>query len=96
MNPTSPITRIEQVTPPAEMRPLVLPLYNLSCSSDVQTIENILKQEPGVVEVYANPVSEKVYIKYNGVLTGPDRLRAALQAAGFGPSVRRVTCGRCR
>ena len=53
----------------------MLRLYNLSCSGDAQTIERIIKTEPGVLEVYANPVSEKVYIKYEVALTSPDRLK---------------------
>jgi copper chaperone CopZ len=77
-------------------RPVILPLYQLSCSSDVQTIERVLKREPGVVEVYANPATEKVYIQYEAALTNPDRLRAVLQEAGYGRRPQRVACGRCR
>ncbi|MCB0183501.1 MAG: heavy-metal-associated domain-containing protein [Caldilineaceae bacterium] len=80
----------------SETRPVVLPLYNLSCSGDAQTIERSIKAEPGVVEVYANPVSEKVYIKYEVALTNPDRLRAVLQQAGFWRKKSGVTCGHCK
>jgi Cu+-exporting ATPase len=77
-------------------RPVILPLSNLSCSSDAHTIERVLRREPGVVEVYANPATEKVYIKYEVALTNPDRLRAVLQEAGYGRRPQQVTCGRCR
>ena len=80
----------------SETRPVVLPLYNLSCSGDAQTIERIFKAESGVVEVYANPVSEKVYIKYEVALTNPDRLRAVLQQAGFWRKKGGVARGHCR
>lgn len=82
-------SKIDQVN---DTRPVVLPLYNLSCSGDTQTIERIFKAEPGVVEVYANPVSEKVYIKYEMALTNPDRLKAVLQQAGFWRKKGSVTC----
>ena len=77
-------------------RPLTLPLYNLSCAADGQVIERILKQEPGVVKVYANPTTEKVYIEYETAHINPDRLRGVLQEAGFGQKPLQVTCGRCR
>jgi copper chaperone CopZ len=77
-------------------RQLTLPLYNLSCNSDAQIIERTLGREPGVVKVYANPATEKVYIEYDATLTNPDRLRAVLQEAGFGQKPLQVTCGRCR
>ncbi|HMN26771.1 MAG TPA: hypothetical protein PKE45_01360 [Caldilineaceae bacterium] len=78
------------------LRPVTLPLYNLRCAADGQTIERILRQAPGVVKVYANPASEKVYIEYEVALTNPDRLRGVLQEAGFAQKPRQVTCGRCR
>jgi len=77
-------------------RPVTLHLYNLSCASDTQTIERVLQREPGVVKVYANPATEKVYIEYEVAHTTPDRLRTVLHQAGFGPKVERVTCAHCR
>ena len=77
-------------------RPVTLPLYNLRCAADEQTIERIFKHEPGVVKVYANPAAEKVYIEYEVALTNPDRLRAVLQEAGFAQKPLRVICGHCR
>lgn len=74
---------------------VTLPLYNVDCASDAQTVERILKQIPGVATVYANPASEKVYIEYDGARTDPARLRAALDQAGFGRKGLQVTCGRC-
>jgi copper chaperone CopZ len=76
-------------------RPVILPLYHLRCAADAQTIERLLRQEPGVVEVYANPATEKVYVKYEPALTNPDRLKAVLQQAGFGQRTAPVVCGRC-
>jgi copper chaperone CopZ len=77
-------------------RPVTLPLYNLRCSSDAQTVERVLRREQGVATVYANPATEKVYIEYDAALTNRDRLRALLQEAGFGPKPAHVTCGHCR
>ena len=76
-------------------KPVVLSLYNLSCSADTHSIEQLLKREPGVMKVYANPATEKVYIEYDVVLTNPDRLQYLLQQAGFGPKAASVTCKHC-
>lgn len=77
-------------------RPVTLHLYKLSCASDTQTIERMLQREPGVVKVYANPATEKVYIEYEVAQTTPDQLRTVLQQAGFGPKTGQVTCNHCR
>lgn len=79
----------------APIQRLTLPLYNVDCASDGQTVERILQQIPGVTTVYANPASEKVYIEYHGAQTDLPRLRAALDEAGFGAKGLEVTCGRC-
>lgn len=84
-----------KTTTVAPIRRLTLPLYNVACASDGQTVERILQQIPGVTTAYANPASEKVYIEYDGAQTDPTRLRAALDEAGFGPKGLQVTCGRC-
>jgi cation transport ATPase len=78
------------------IKPVTLPLFNLSCSADAQVVERVFKREPGVVKVYANPATEKVYIEYEVPLTNPDRLRNILQEAGFGPKTMQVSCRHCR
>ena len=78
------------------IKPVTLPLFNLNCSADAQVVERVLKREPGVVKVYANPATEKVYIEYEAALTSPDRLRNILQEAGFGPKTMQVSCRHCR
>lgn len=77
-------------------KPVILPLYNLRCSADTQLVEHILTRESGVVKVYANPATEKVYIEYERALTNPDRLLAVLQQAGFEQKTASVTCRHCR
>lgn len=65
---------------------LLLPLYNLSCSSgDALTIERILSRQPGVTEVYANPVTEIAYIDYDPTVTNEAHLKLVIQRAGFSP-----------
>lgn len=90
MNPSSTLVATNAV------RPVTLSLYNLTCVSDTQSIERILQREPGVMKVYANPATEKVYIEYETAHTDPDRLRTILQQAGFGPKTGLVTCAHCR
>ena len=84
------------ITDTGMTKPVVLSLYNLSCSADTHSIEQMLKREPGVVKVYANPATEKAYIEYKVALTNPDRLRDLLQKAGFGRKTGQVTCKHCR
>jgi copper chaperone CopZ len=65
---------------------LRLPLFNLGCSSgSALTVERILAQQPGVVEVYANPATEAAYIVYDPALTNEAHLTMVVQRAGFGP-----------
>lgn len=65
---------------------LALPLYNLGCSGgDALTIERILAQQPGVIEVYANPATEVAYIAYDPALTNEEQLAVVIKRAGFGP-----------
>lgn len=77
-------------------KPVTLPLFNLDCSADAQIVERVFKREPGIVKIYANPATEKVYIEYEMALTNPDRLREILQQAGFGPKKAQVSCRHCR
>lgn len=83
-------------TPARITRPLTLHLYNLSCAADGQTIERAFKQEPGVLKVYANPATEKVYLEYEPVCTNPGQLQHVLQQAGFGRKTEHVICAHCR
>jgi copper chaperone CopZ len=76
-------TRNEQ----GQIRFIGLPLYHLGCSSgDSLTIERILARQPGVMKVYANPVTEKAYIEYDPTLTDKNRLEGVIQQAGYGPT----------
>lgn len=64
---------------------LTLPLINLSCSSsDALAVERFLAQMSGVIEVYANPATERAYITFDPALTNRDRLAAVIAEAGFG------------
>jgi hypothetical protein len=77
-------------------KPVTLPLFNLDCSTDAQVVVQLFKRESGVVTVYANPATEKVYIEYEVAFTNPDRLKDILQKAGFGPRKAQVSCGHRR
>ena len=44
---------------------LTLPLAGLGCAAgEVQTIEHVLRETPGVACVYLNPVNDTAYIEY--------------------------------
>lgn len=70
---------------------LVVPLQDMRCSSDAPVIERILRRHPGVEEVYANPVTNRVHILYDAALTQPEQLRAVLRHSGFGPQTAHAT-----
>ncbi len=57
---------------------------SLGCSSDTPIIERALVNTPGIVKVYANPVTEIVYVKYDPVLIQPEQIMTAIKQAGFG------------
>jgi hypothetical protein len=63
-----------------------LPLSRLGCAgAERLTIERLLHDEPGVLQVVVNPVTEMAYVEYEPAVTAPDVLFAVLQRAGFTP-----------
>ncbi|HIP71846.1 MAG TPA: heavy-metal-associated domain-containing protein, partial [Anaerolineae bacterium] len=56
----------------------------LGCSSDAPGIEYALARIPGIVKVYANPVTEMVYVEYDPALIRPEQIMTAIKQAGFG------------
>jgi hypothetical protein len=63
-----------------------LPLARLGCAgAERLTLERILHDEPGVLEVVVNPVTEMAYVEYEPAVTEPDALFLVLQRAGFAP-----------
>jgi len=53
-------------------KPLTIPISGLRCAgSECYTLERALRREPGVVDVYVNPVTEIAYIDYDPAMTGP-------------------------
>lgn len=67
----------------------VLPLAPFGCAgSERYTVERVLHGEPGVVEVFVNPVTEMAYVDYDPLLTGPTELFDVLRRTGFAPGDR--------
>ena len=49
---------------------LTIPISGLRCAgSECYTLERALRGEPGVVDVYVNPVTETAYIHYDPAMT---------------------------
>lgn len=66
---------------------VTLPICGLGCGGEgALIVERALANVPGVVRVYVNPATEMAYVQYDPALTGPDRLSATIEAAGFGPT----------
>lgn len=61
-----------------------LPVSNLGCAGGATgTIERLLREVPGVTRVYVNPVTEMVYVEYDGERCNERQLIAVLERAGY-------------
>jgi len=57
---------------------------SIGCSSDAPSIERALKNKLGILKVYANPVTEMLYVEYDPTLIDQDKIIAVIKRAGFG------------
>ncbi len=57
---------------------------SLGCSSDTPGLERALVNTPGIVNAYANPVTEMVFVKYDPALIQQEQIMIAINQAGFG------------
>ena len=63
-----------------------LPLATPSCcTAGLRTIDRMLRELPGVVDVLLDPALEMAYVEYDPAATGPEALFAVLERAGFVP-----------
>ena len=61
-----------------------LPLARPDCAgAERLAIERILRNTPGVLNVFVNPLTEMAYVEYDPADTEPDALRNVLGRAGF-------------
>jgi copper chaperone CopZ len=58
-------------------------IIDLGCVAEVIGLERHLARTLGVLGVTVNPATDTAYIRYDGFTTSPERLRAAILAAGF-------------
>jgi hypothetical protein len=66
-----------------------LPLAPLGCAgAERLTVERVLSEGVGVLEVFVNPVTEMAYVEYDPSQTDPDTLFGLLRRAGFAPADR--------
>jgi copper chaperone CopZ len=66
-----------------------LPLATPGCSGGgLRTIDRILREVPGVVDVFVDPALEMVYVEYDPDTSDPDALFAVLKRAGLAPADR--------
>lgn len=64
---------------------MAIPLYNLGCGGGrASLVECALVKERGVLEAYANPATEAIYIKYDPVQTNRVTLVKVLEHLGVG------------
>ncbi len=58
-------------------------ILNLDCASEAPGLERRLLRVAGVLAVDVNPVVETAYLRFDGHVTSAQRLRAAIEGAGF-------------
>ncbi len=59
------------------------PVLNMSCASCASSAQSTLEHEPGIVSAAVNYANGLALIEYNPGLTNPQKLKEALQAAGY-------------
>lgn len=65
---------------------MAIPLYNLGCGGGRASLaEHVLVKERGVLEAYANPATEAIYVRYDPAQTSRAALIRVLEQLGFGP-----------
>ena len=63
-----------------------LPVNALGCSG-ATTLEKVLRDVPGVLRVYVNPVTEMAYVEYDGDRCEERVLETALEREGYAGDV---------
>ncbi len=64
-------------------RTIRIRLVDIDCVAEAVGLEHRLARTLGVLGAMVNPATDTAYIRYDGFTTSPDRLRAAITAAGF-------------
>ncbi len=64
-------------------RTIRIRLLDLGCVAEAIGLERRLARTLGVLGAAVNPATDTAYIRYDGYRTSPERLRAAITAAGF-------------
>jgi Cu2+-exporting ATPase len=59
------------------------PVLNMSCASCAASSESILQNQPGVVNAAVNYANGNALVEYLPTVTGPARLKTALQGIGY-------------
>jgi Cu2+-exporting ATPase len=59
------------------------PVGGLSCASCAMSVENILKEQKGVVSASVNYANLLAYIEYDVTTVSPNELKSAVQAVGY-------------
>ena len=59
------------------------PVLNMTCASCASSTQSILKNQPGVINVAVNYANATALVEYIPTITGPDKLKAALQSIGY-------------
>lgn len=56
----------------------------MTCASCAAIVEKVVARVPGVAEAAVNLAAEKLTVRYDATVTGPDAIEAAVAGAGYG------------
>jgi Cu2+-exporting ATPase len=59
------------------------PVLNMTCASCASSTQSILENQPGVIKAAVNYANATALVEYIPTITGPEKLKAALQSIGY-------------
>lgn len=60
-----------------------IPLRDFGCAGGTKRLDDALREVPGVVDVYVNPVIAAAYVEYDPDRCTLDQLESAVREVGF-------------
>jgi len=63
---------------------VTLPITGMTCASCVRRVEKAIAKLPGVAEASVNLATEQAAVRFDPAQAGPQQIRAAVEAAGYG------------
>ena len=72
---------------------ITIPVTGMTCASCVRRVERALSKQEGVAEASVSFAAEKATVSYDPAVTNPEELVGAIEDAGYGAEVQRISFG---